>query len=83
MFASLAFFEFFLVFFTYLERIEFFTVPATPCPVDSAAFYPVKQAAPRRARHLLAKIHVSFPKENSWAKIAWMQFLTQATSNRG
>ena len=70
MFASLAFFEFFLVFFTYLERIEFFTVPATPCPVDSAAFYPVKQAAPRRARHLLAKI-------------AWMQFLTQATSNRG
>ncbi len=63
MFASLAFFEFFLIFFTFLERIEFFTVPATPCPVDSAAFYPVKQAAPRRARHLLAKIHVSFPIE--------------------
>jgi len=30
------------------------------------------------AHLLVAKRQVSFPKENSWAKIAWMQFLTQA-----
>ncbi|MBQ5432592.1 MAG: hypothetical protein IIU30_03955 [Treponema sp.] len=27
---------------------------------------------------MVAKRQVSFPLENSWSKIAWMQFLTQA-----
>ena len=38
----------------------------------------VEQAAPRRARHLFTKKLVSFPKENSWVKIARRQFLPHA-----
>ena len=37
---------------------------ATLCRPDSAAFYPAKQAAPRTARHLLAKRTGKFSPEN-------------------
>ena len=45
-------------------------------PVKSMQFLPSrKQGAPRRARHFLADKTCEFSPENSWVKIAWMQFL--------
>ena len=40
------------------------TVSGTPCPARTAAFYPVEQAAPWRARHLLAEKPGKFSPEN-------------------
>ena len=45
-------------------------------PVKSMQFLPSrKQGAPRRARHFLADKTCEFSPENSWVKIAWIQFL--------
>ena len=40
------------------------TVSGTPCPAKTAAFYPVEQAAPWRARHLLTEKPGKFSPEN-------------------
>ncbi len=63
-------------FYIILEHTPLITVHGTTCRSNPCNFYPLaNKERPRRARHFLADKTCEFSPENSWVKIAWMQFL--------
>ncbi len=57
MFASLAFFEFFLIFFTYLERTESLTVPGPTAPVRLRSILSSKTSSAMEGASIVGRIN--------------------------